>query len=58
MKISIEHYDSKRTFEIPEDSTIDDVMTELVIIVYATGYYMESIENWITEKAEEIGNNE
>ena len=56
MKITIKHYDTKHSFEIPDDSHINDVMTEICSLIYATGFHMESIENWIIEKAEELNN--
>lgn len=54
MKITIEHYGNVRTSQISDESDIFELMDEVLGLVEFTGYHKQSINRYITEKAEEI----
>ena len=43
MKITVEHYDSKYTFEVPDGLDIYDIARELRKIVFCLGYQYDNV---------------
>lgn len=54
MKIEITHYDEKHSTEYPDDCTIDDTMKKVCDLLVLTGFHINSINNWIVDKADEL----
>lgn len=54
MQLSITHYNSKLIMEIPRDSSIDEVLNAMKVLLYGIGYTTDAVENLILDQADEI----
>jgi hypothetical protein len=55
IKIEVEAYGDKYTFEFPNESFIEDVKTILKKILYCMGFHIDNIEELFYDAFEETG---
>jgi hypothetical protein len=54
MQISLKHYDTTATIDMPNDVTLDQVFEQFNALLISATFQQESINRWIIERADEL----